>query len=92
MAAETVLTQTTYEPRSVSRSKASLLPVCCICQLVLDETGPSLGQEQWVTQGTYQKTHGALPPDSLLTHTYCPPCFRRVMERIHEWQEGLSSS
>jgi len=73
--------------RSASRSKTSLLPVCCLCQLVLDETGPSFGQEHWVTQGAYRDTHGALPADSLLTHTYCPPCFTRVMDKIHVWQE-----
>lgn len=81
MASDSVFAQTTHEAPSASRSPISLLPVCCICQLVLDETGPSLGQERWVTQGAYRNTHGALPADSL-THTYCPPCFARVMDRI----------
>jgi hypothetical protein len=91
MASDSVFPRTP-EACSASRSKISLLPVCCVCQLVLDETGPSVGQEHWVTQGAYRDTHGALPADSLLTHTYCPPCFMRVMDKIHAWQEGVSRS
>lgn len=75
MAVETVFAQITHEAPSASRRTPSLLPVCCICGLLRNQTGPSLDHERWVTQRTYRKTHGVNPADCLLTHTYCPACF-----------------
>lgn len=77
---------------TVSRTKTTVLHVCCVCGLVLDDTGPSLDQEQWVTQRTLWMTYGVNPSDCLLTHTYCPVCFTQVMDRIREWPGGVSGS
>lgn len=84
MAAEAVFAQITHEVSSDSRPKTTMLHVCCVCRLVLDETRPSLDQARWVTQRT-QRTHGVKPVDCLLTHTYCPVCFAQVMDRIREY-------
>ena len=84
MAAETVFAQITHEASSASRPKTTMLHVCCVCRLVLDETRPSLDQARWVTQRTLQMTHGVNPADCLLTHTYCPVCFTQVMDRMRE--------
>ena len=90
MAEETVFAQVTHEalfaPRT--RTKTTMLHVCCLCGLLQDETGPSLDQERWVTQRTFQKMHGVRPDNCLLTHTYCPACFTQVMDRIREWPDG----
>ena len=91
MAVETVFAQITHEAPSASRSKTSLLHVCCVCGLLRDETGPSLDQERWVTQRTYRKIHGVHPADCLLTHTYCPACFTQVRERVRGGQDAVSS-
>lgn len=80
MAGETLFAQITHEAPSVSRRETSLLPVCCLCGLIRDETRASLDRERWVTRGTYRKTHGVNPADCLLTHAYCPACFTQVME------------
>ena len=56
----------------------TLLPVCCVCRLIRDDTRFSPGRELWVTQRTYHKTHGVNPSDLALTHTYCPTCFTQV--------------
>ena len=85
MAAETVFTQLAYEAPSASRTKTTMLHICCVCGLVLDETGPSLDQEHWVTQRTLRMTHDVNPANCLLTHTYCPGCFTQVMDRISDW-------
>jgi hypothetical protein len=81
MAVETLYAQITHEAPSVSRRETALLPVCCMCGLLRDDTRPSLDDERWVTQRTYQTTHGVNPADCLLTHTYCPGCFTQVMDR-----------
>jgi len=80
MAAEAVFAQITHEASSASRTKTTMLHVCCVCRLVLDETRPSLDQARWVTQRTLQTTHGVNPADCLLTHTYCPVCVTHVMD------------
>src|SRR5437588_8281776 len=90
MAAETVFAQITHEAPSASRTKTTMLHVCCVCGLVLDETEPFLAQERWVTQRTLRMTHGMNPADCLLSHTYCPVCFPQVMDRIREWHNGVS--
>jgi hypothetical protein len=60
----------------------ALLPVCCVCRLIRDETGFSPSREHWVTPRAYQKTHGVNPADFFLTHTYCPECFTQAMDTI----------
>lgn len=82
MADETIFAQVIHEAPSASRKMPSLLPVCCMCGLVRDETGYSLDHERWVTRRTYRKTHGAMPADCVLTHTYCPNCFTQSMDRM----------
>ena len=82
MAVETLIAQIIHEAPSTSGREAFLLPVCCICGLLRDETGASLEGERWVTQRTYRQTHGVNPADCLFTHTYCPQCFTQVMDRI----------
>jgi hypothetical protein len=90
MAVETVFAHIPHETPSASRSKTSLLPICCICGLLRDEIGPSLDQERWVTQRTYRKIYGVHPADCLLTHTYCPACFTQVIERVREGHNAVS--
>ena len=60
----------------------ALIPVCSMCGLIREKTGPSQKQERWVTKRTYLKTHGVSLADGHLTHTYCPGCFTDFMERV----------
>jgi hypothetical protein len=88
MAGETLFAQITHEAPSAPKREKSLLPVCCICGLFRDETGPTLDDERWVTQRVYRKTHGMNPADCLLTHTYCPGCFTQVMDRMSDGSDS----
>ena len=80
MAVVTLFAQITHEAPSASMTERPLVPICCQCRLVRDETGASLDGTRWVTQRTYRKTHGVNPADCVQTHTYCPVCFTQVME------------
>jgi hypothetical protein len=86
MALETVFAQITHEASSPSKAEASMLPVCCRCGLIRDQTRVSLDCERWVTRRAYLKTHGVNSANCVLAHTYCPSCFTKVMEttRRHE--------
>ena len=86
MAVETLVAQITPEAPFASRRETTVLPVCCLCRLIRDETGVSRESARWVTQRTYRQTHGVNPADCLLTHTYCPKCFTQVMDRIRAAQ------
>jgi len=55
----------------------ALLPVCCVCGLIRDERGASLGLAPWLTPQIYRDTHGIEPNDSSLTHTYVRPVSSR---------------
>lgn len=78
-----------------SRPKAQvarfLLPVCCVCGLIRDETDPLSHRTLWVTPGSYQKTHHILSIEIPFTHTYCPVCFRKAktsMKQFFREQKG----
>jgi hypothetical protein len=77
MAVETLFAQITPEVPFASRKETSLLPVCCVCRLIREETGVPRDSAHW-----YRKTHGVNPADFPLTHTYCPKCFTQVMDRM----------
>lgn len=70
---------------SVPSNAPPLLPVCCACGLIRDETESPADLARWVTQRTYRKTHGVKLADVLFTHTYCPECFlkARAMLKRH---------
>jgi hypothetical protein len=88
MALGTPVAQTTREalspPMRETFIKPKMLPVCCVCELIRDETGPSLNRERWVTPWTYRTTHGVNPADFSLIHTYCPKCFTKVMSPVSQ--------
>jgi hypothetical protein len=83
---DTRFAQITHVASSASRKETPLLPVCCLCRLIRDEIGASPGNARWVTQRTYQKTHGVNPASCLQTHTYCPKCLTQVMATIRTAQ------
>jgi hypothetical protein len=70
----------------------TLLPVCCVCGFVRDDTRFSPGRELWVTRRTYRETHGVNPAELALTHTYCPKCFMKVQETVRQNYREIGAS
>lgn len=70
------------EMLSALRSASPILPACCVCDLIRDETEASPAPEHWVTQEMYHQVHGVNPANCLLSHTYCPECFAQFMNRM----------
>jgi PAS domain S-box-containing protein len=58
----------------------SILPICCVCGKVRDDTGTERGKGSWHSLQTFVTEHS----DTSLSHTFCPPCY-------HEYrrQQGL---
>ncbi len=63
-----------------------ILPVCCVCGLIRDDTGCEQGKGQWmkVDQFITRKT------DARVSHSYCPTCYTKAMERLESGSEASS--
>ena len=96
MSLQETITQTTREapppPMEETFVAPTLLPVCCICGLIRDETGLRPLHDRWVTQRTYCETHGVYPADCPLTHTYCPACFTKVQDTVRQYFREMRKS
>ena len=55
-----------------------ILPFCCICGLIRDDTGVEHGKGEWVKVDKYvtQKT------DAQVSHSYCPTCLESALDSI----------
>lgn len=96
MSFETPFSQTTHEAPSAPMSETfiapALLPVCCVCGLIRDDTRCSPGRDRWVTQWKYRETHGVNPAELAPTHTYCPNCFTKVQDTVREYFRQIGTS
>src|SRR5512135_888322 len=48
-----------------------ILPVCCFCQKIRDDTGTEAGQGLWHEFRIYVVAHKVRPEDITFSHTYC---------------------
>ena len=96
MSLETLFAQTTREAPSAPMSETfiapTLLPVCCLCGLIRDDTRVPPGLDCWLTQRTYLETHGVNPTEIAHTHTYCPECFRKAQETVTQYFREIGAS
>ena len=96
MSFEELSAQTTREAPSAPMRETliapTLLPVCCNCGLIRDETRSTPGLDRWVTQRTYRENHGVNPTELALTHTYCPKCFTKVQDTVRQYFREIGTS
>jgi hypothetical protein len=89
-------TQTTREALSALMRERfiapTLLPVCCVCGLIRDESGYRPHHERWVAQRMYRKTHGVNPTTLARTHTYCPNCFTKAQGTVRQYFREIGST
>lgn len=70
----------------------TMLPVCCICRKIRDETGSSPDRAHWVAQRTYRPSHGINPADFPLTHTYGLKWFPKFQDALRQYRREIGSS
>jgi hypothetical protein len=96
MTLETLFAQTARKAPSTPMREMciapTLLPICCVCGLIRDETGSSPDRERWVTPRTYRTTHGVNPTTRALTHTYCQACFTKAQETTRQYFREIGTS
>lgn len=57
----------------------SVLPTCCVCKAIRDDSDTERGKGAWVPLEIYLKRHA----DTRMSHTYCPLCEDEVL-RTHK--------
>jgi hypothetical protein len=87
-------TQTTREALSALMRERfiapTLLPVCCVCGLIRDESGYRPSPARWMAQRMYRKTQDMNP--TTLPHTYCPTCFTKVQGTVRQYFREIGSA
>jgi hypothetical protein len=67
----------------------TLLPICCGCKLIRDDTRLSSGRKLWITPQTYRETHGVNPDELAITHTSCPECFAKAHDTVRQYVRAI---
>lgn len=58
-----------------------VLPMCCVCKKIRDDTGTEHGKGKWTRLEEYiHKRAGILP-----SHGYCPECYKEATEKMEEY-------
>jgi len=55
-----------------------ILPVCCVCKSIRDDTGKEPGTGKWMQMENYIRDKGRVG----VTSTYCPECAKKAKEEI----------
>ena len=56
----------------------SLLPICCVCKMVRDDTGKGKGEGSWMKINEYIQKKSGID----LTHTFCPECAKTFQNEM----------
>lgn len=55
-----------------------IIPMCCMCKKIRDDTGKSPGQGHWVPVEQFINEHARLD----ITSSYCPACAQKALKEI----------
>ena len=56
----------------------NILPVCCVCKSIRDDTGKEPGTGKWTQMENYIRDKGGVG----VTSTYCPGCAKKAKEEL----------
>jgi YesN/AraC family two-component response regulator len=57
----------------------TMLPLCCMCKSIRDDTGKEIGAGQWMPVEEYMLTKAKIG----ISPTYCPECIKKELEDIN---------
>lgn len=52
-----------------------VLPICCVCSQIRDDTGVGHGEGEWMSMDAFVKKRTTVA----LSHTYCPICYEKAV-------------
>jgi len=56
----------------------TILPLCCMCKSIRDDTGTEIGAGEWMSIEEYILTKAKIP----ISATYCPNCIQKELENF----------
>lgn len=68
------------ELRRKIKAYETILPVCCVCKKIRDDSGREPGTGEWLSVEQYMWTKAGLASSS----TYCPACAEKVKEQLKQ--------
>ena len=93
MSIDKTMIRTTRDSPSAPRRETfiapTLLPVCCACGIIRDDTRFSPGRKLWITPQAFRETHGVNPDELALTHTSCPECFTKAHDTVRQYVRAI---
>ena len=57
-----------------------IVPICCFCERVRDDTGTEPGEGLWQEFKSYLAIYMPRPEEVMFSHTYCPACLSYYRE------------
>ncbi len=69
-----------YELAKKVKLYEKILPVCCLCKKIRDDTGRAPGKGHWMQMENYMYTKAKVA----VTSTYCPECAQRIKSEIEQ--------
>lgn len=73
------------ESRRKIKAYENILPVCCVCKKIRDDSGREPGTGAWMSMEDYMLNKAKVA----VTSTYCPECLKRAMEDMEEEAKHL---
>ena len=68
----------------------NIVPICCFCFKVRDDTYREVGKGSWVDLTTYAISRQVLPSHGFVfSHTYCPDCGAHFDESMAPYRPRL---
>jgi len=56
----------------------TILPLCCICKSIRDDTGKEIGSGKWLPVEEFMLTKAKIA----ISPTYCPECIKKELEHV----------
>lgn len=65
-----------YEMRRKIKLYEKILPICCMCKQIRDDSGKIPGEGDWMSVEDFLFKRGNVQ----ITSSYCPECYEKIME------------
>lgn len=66
----------------------TIVPVCCVCKSIRDDTGKEVGTGQWMPVEEYILTKARIA----ISPTYCPECVKKELENLNVFKDRSNNS
>ncbi len=77
-----------YELKIKIKAYENILPVCCVCKKIRDDSGREPGTGEWMELESYIWNKGGVD----VTSAYCPECYKKAEEELDKHFKEMEES